>query len=381
VISSILNTIILFGALQGFIIGCLLYFSRRRTPADRLLGTLIFLLTLASVNVWLNAQSWFQNSGLFQTLDALAPMVIIMPVGPLLYFYQKSLLNPAFRLTKKQRLHFAPVLIDLVPCITVIGFIIGILTHVVSGNPGPVGYFIDTYNIYADIPRWLSVSIYLVLSVRDLRRYRQQTGQNATGRVNWLRQLQIAFTAFQLISLCYLLPYVLPAYTGKMVRVFYWYPIYVPLALLIYWLGIKGYLQRQHSSGKKEKQTALRTDVIERTVAALRRAMETDRLYLDSGLDLNQLSLHTDIPIKTISAVLNQHLQASFNDFVNRYRVAAFVERYQKPENAHLTIMGIASGCGFSSQPTFQRAFKQVTGMTPSNFKQNEGQTVVKTVI
>jgi hypothetical protein len=88
-ISGILNTIILFGALQGFIISCLLFFSRNRRHADRLLGMLIFLLTLASINVWLNRQSWFQ-SGLFQTLDALVPMVIIMPVGPLLYFYQTS---------------------------------------------------------------------------------------------------------------------------------------------------------------------------------------------------------------------------------------------------------------------------------------------------
>ena len=381
-ISGILNIIILLGAIQGFIISCLLFFSRNRKQADRLLGILIFFLTLASVNVWLNTLPWFQSSGLFQTLDSLVPMVIIMPVGPLLYFYQRSVLEPEFKLGKKQRLHFAPVLVDLVPSITVIGFIIGLLTRLVANRPGPVGEFIDTYNVYADIPRWLSISVYLALSVRQLRQYRKLNSQNnSTGPVKWLRQLQTVFITMQLLWFCYLLPYIVPAYTAKMVRTFYWYPIYVPLAVLIYWLGIKGYLQRQYNSlNKPEKQVILRTDIVEKTIAALHKAMESDVLYLDRELDLNGLSLHTGIPVKTLSAVLNQHLQVSFNDLVNRCRVAAFIERYQKPENGHLTIMGIASDCGFSSQPTFQRAFKQITGVSPKNYKDTPQQITLKTV-
>lgn len=379
-LSGILNTIILLGALQGFIVSCLLFFSGGRRQTDRLFGMLIFFLTLACINVWLNAQPWFQSSGLFQTLDVLVPMVIIMPVGPLLFFYQRSLLNAEFKLGKRQRLHFVPVLIDLVPSITAIGFIIGILTRLVPNRPDPVGIFIDTFNIYADIPRWLSISIYLALSVYHLRQYRKLKGQTASGTVKWLRQLQVAFIIFQFISLCYLLPYLLPNNANKMVRIFYWYPIYVPMALLIYWLSIKGYLQRQYmTSNKTERQFILHSDIVEKTTTSLQKAMETDLLYLDSNLDLNGLSQHTGIPVKILSAVLNQHMQLSFNDFVNRYRVAAFIERYQKPENDSLTIMGIASNCGFNSQSTFHRAFKQVTGMSPSDFKQSLTQVTIKT--
>lgn len=299
-------------------------------------------------------------------------MVIIMPIGPLLYFYHLALLVPKFKLDKKQRWHFAPTLIDFVPTITVVGFILGLLIGFVPNRPGPVGYFIDTYNIYADIPRWLSISVYLALSVKQLRKHRKSEKNTTHHMVKWLWQLNIAFILFQGISLCYLIPYVLPGFSNKMVTQFYWYPIYVPLALLIYWLGIKGYLQRQQTIlfNKTEKQSILRADIVEKTIASLIMAMETDLLYLDYELDLNQLSMHTDIPVKTLSAVLNQHMQVSFNDFVNRYRVAAFVEQYQKAENDHLTIMGIASDCGFSSQATFQRAFKQIMEMTPRDFKQ-----------
>ena len=378
--AAIFNTIILFGAIQGFIISCMFFFSRNRRQADRLLGMLIFLLALASLNLWLNMLP-MANSGWFQTIDVLAPMVVIMPVGPLLYFYQCSVLDPEFKLGRKQRLHFLPVLIDLVPSLTVIGFFLGIITHIIKNHPGPVGEFIDTYNVYSDIPRWLSISVYLALSVRRLSQYRKLNRPSvAATSVKWLLQVQWAFCAFQLLWLCFLLPYVIPAYSDKLLKLVDWYPLYGPLAVLIYWLGIKGYLQRQYEvSAKAEKQATLRSDIIEKTMTALQKAMEADRIYLDPDLDLNRLSAHTGIPVKTLSAVINQHLKVSFNDLVNRYRIETFIEEYQKPGNTYLTIMGIASGCGFSSQSTFQRAFKQVTGVSPTNFKQATLQTAVKT--
>lgn len=97
--------------------------------------------------------------------------------------------------------------------------------------------------------------------------------------------------------------------------------------------------------------------------------MEQDELFLKPALNLNLLTHHTGISQKMISAVLNQHLHKSFNEFVNEYRVEAFKERIQRQEMKHLTIAGIALECGFNSQATFQRTFKQVTGCSPSEFK------------
>jgi AraC-like DNA-binding protein len=97
--------------------------------------------------------------------------------------------------------------------------------------------------------------------------------------------------------------------------------------------------------------------------------MEEDKLYLNAGLTVNTLAQHVSIPTKTISAILNQHLNKSFNEFVNEYRVKAVKEKIQQPAMDHLTIAGIAFECGFNSQATFQRTFKQIAGMSPSEFK------------
>jgi AraC-like DNA-binding protein len=115
--------------------------------------------------------------------------------------------------------------------------------------------------------------------------------------------------------------------------------------------------------------------VINQTILSLIAAMETDSIYLNPDLNLNILSKYTGIPAKTISAVINQHLHKSFNEFVNEYRIAAFKEKIQQPEMDNLTFAGIASECGFNSQATFQRTFKQVTGLSPSEFKNQVLQT------
>src|SRR5579863_2324013 len=173
--------------------------------------------------------------------------------------------------------------------------------------------------------------------------------------------------------LVYLIPYVIPRYTDWMLSTFAWYPLYIPLAILVYWLGIRGFTASQEQLGidkkKQSGQAILTPEVIRQVLAALTQKMEVEKVYLDPSLNLSSMAQNTGVSQKMISAVLNQHLEINFNEFVNGYRVAAFKERIILPEADHLTITGIAAECGFSSPATFQRAFKDKTGKSPSEFR------------
>jgi len=103
-------------------------------------------------------------------------------------------------------------------------------------------------------------------------------------------------------------------------------------------------------------------------IVALKKSMEGDRLWLNPDLDLTMLALHSQIPSKTLSAVLNQHMNKTFNEFINEYRVQEVSKRLLLPESRSLTIAGLAYECGFNSLPTFQRAFKSVIGHSPKEF-------------
>jgi AraC-like DNA-binding protein len=375
-LKGFLMTVTLLAALQGVIIGLLLFFSKRQRRSNRLLASLLWLMSLASFNLYFEYTGFYYSSSILALLHALIPMVIIMPIGPLIFFYVRSSIDPSFRLGKKERLHFIPTLLDLVPALIAIVFLAGASAGWLVRNPEPWGLAIDTYNIYADIPRFISLVAYVWLTARELRLHKAtRTDMNrpiGEATFKWLQQFITLFSIFLIIWFFYLVPYVIPAYSNILLDLVGWYPVYIPLAILIYWLGIKGYLISNTIAFEEKRKTSsaiLTETVVSKTLSSLEMAMTRDKYYLDAGLSLADLAAHIGVPSKVLSAVLNQRLQKSFTEYLNELRVGAFKKKIQESGLEHLTIAGIAFECGFNSQPSFQRVFKQVTGMSPSEFR------------
>ena len=158
---NILNTIILLGCLQGFILSALLFFSAPKRLAEQLLAAMLFLLSLASLNIYLMESDAPWQVGVVLSL---VPTIIVMPFGLLIYFYTRSLLNPSFRLEPKHKLHFLPVIIDLLPAITAWILAIGqLLKTFAQDYLSEWDNIIGQYNSYSDLPRWLSITLYLLL--------------------------------------------------------------------------------------------------------------------------------------------------------------------------------------------------------------------------
>ena len=374
-----LYTIILLGAIQGIIVCCLLYFARKKTLSTRLLAAIIGLITLPGIHLYFHYTGWFEINSLSLFIHDILPLVVIMPLGPLIYFYIRSLLDPGFSIGHKERLHFIPAIIDLLPKLAALVFYAGKLFGWSPITRDRLAELVDTYSQYADLPRWVSMTIYVLLSVRFLKIYRQQ--QKAAEANNpVMRSLQlftVLFVVYQLIWLVFLVPYILPSYSGWLLAAVGWFPVYIPLAILIYWLGIKGWLMAQsaNDNGKKSRTNILSEPEVNDAFGLLKRSMEQDQLYLNPELNLEKLSQHTGLSPKNISAVLNQYRETSFNHFINQYRVEEFKQRLSKPGGEHLTIVGLAMECGFNSPATFQRTFKQYTGLSPTAFRKTLGQS------
>jgi AraC-like DNA-binding protein len=367
-----LDLILLLGTAQGFILAALLWFNRQGSQLpNRLLAVLVGLLASASLAVGIPILNPWIN--LFVDF---VPLIIAMPLGPLIYFYTRSLLDTDFRLGKRERRHFWPVIIDcgsrLMAWVFLFGLLFGFFEH--SDNR-KVGALMDSYDKYADIPRWISVTIYWGVTYRWLARFQQahvdQTAQQRAS-LRWVRQFLTVFAVFQTIWFLHLIPYILPQTSNALLDAFGWYPLYIPIAVMIYWLGLGGYFHARHpvlpEPVRKTSPAVLPVALIQETANGLVRAMETDQLYLDPELTVEKVGRHLRLPAKTVSAVLNQHLGKSFNTFVNEYRVADVKRRLNDAASANLTLTGIAFECGFNSQATFQRTFKQMTGHSPKEF-------------
>jgi len=363
--AGILRTIILLGAIQGFIVGALLVSSARRDRSGarqkRLLAILIGLLAMACLNLYLFEMPEWMNTPLGNLLNALIPLIVVMPIGPLLYLYVCSLLEPGFRLHRR---HFYSTAIDLFPHAAALVYIILLILGILNSHKSyGFGTFLDDYQQYADIPRWLSLAIYLWMASRILKRARTVSRPEEL-QLTWPRTLIRVFSAFAILWFVFLVPYEIPRTSNWLLDRFDWYPLYLPIVVLIYWLGVRGYFISYRPAPARN---ALSPEMVKPAIQALKKAMEQDRLWLDPALNVGTLARHCGLPPKTLSMILNQHLDTTFNSLVNEYRIAAFKDKVS--QNRELTIAGLAYDCGFNSLPTFQRAFKSYTGITPSEYQ------------
>jgi AraC-like DNA-binding protein len=365
--NNIFDVIILLGAIQGFIISALLYFKKEKLTANKILAVFILLISLACLNIYL-MEIGVQNNSTFWTIVGLVvPFVIVMPLGPLIYFYVQCCIFPDFKLDRHHRTHFYPVLLDLIPSLIGIAFVSGALLNWIPKSTFPVwSSFLDDYNTCIDIPRLISVTIYTWFAWKRLVLFERTEPDKL---IAWPKQFILVLATFEMIWLLHLIPYVIPFTSAALLNWVGWYPLYIPLAIMVYWLGIKGYLISRPERIKISRIATLTSATVKEMILTLEKAMSQDLIFLNPTLSLNEVVKHTGIPQKNVSAVLNQHLGKSFNEFVNEYRINEVKKRLLETGNEHLTITGIAFECGFNSQATFQRTFKQFTNQSPREFQ------------
>lgn len=357
----------MLGVIQGFITTFLLFRLQLNKNANKLLAWIIFLISLACLNLYF-LETLENTPEIFKIFEAIVPLVIIMPIGPLTYFYVKKILNPSFTFEASNRKHFYPVLLDFFPNFLTIFFVIGGFLGVISLNQlSSLGSFIETYNQYVDIPRWLSLFMYAIFTFRMILNHKTDNSNLVFKK--WAKQFTLGFIIFSIIWFFHLVPYLIPSLSNSLLKIVGWYPIYIPLIVLVYWLGINGYIISFKANKKISKSSIISDNDVQATLKSLKKIMEEDKQYLNPSLKLKDVVVQTKIPQKTISTVLNQHLQTSFNDYVNGYRVEEFKERLLSDNSENFTILGIAFECGFNSQATFQRVFKASTNYSPSEFK------------
>lgn len=145
------------------------------------------------------------------------------------------------------------------------------------------------------------------------------------------------------------------------------------VAFLFYFIAFKLLSKSKEILPKTEinkyKNSNLNPKLIAKYKTDLINSMEKDKLYLNGKLSIHNVSEKLNIPRQYISEVLNEHMDTSFQDFINQYRVEEFIIRLKNDQNDHFTLLGIATDVGFNSKSSFNAIFKKFKGLTPTEFK------------
>ncbi len=95
--------------------------------------------------------------------------------------------------------------------------------------------------------------------------------------------------------------------------------------------------------------------------------MEEQKLYLNSELKLNDVADALNTNRNLISSCINSQQGISFSQFVNGYRVEYAKDLIRRKPDMKISEVWMQSG--FSTETSFFRTFKAVTGMTPTEWK------------
>lgn len=124
------------------------------------------------------------------------------------------------------------------------------------------------------------------------------------------------------------------------------------------------------STANKNDQESTNTTENQETIKQLKQIMAAG-FYRTEHLTLKQLADQLDLPEYRTRALINQTLGfRNFNDYINRLRIEEACQRLQQePDTA---ILNISLDVGYRTLSSFNRAFKELTGMSPSQYRQKQ---------
>ncbi|MBO9692931.1 AraC family transcriptional regulator [Chryseobacterium sp.] len=128
---------------------------------------------------------------------------------------------------------------------------------------------------------------------------------------------------------------------------------------------------RTYRGGKKEVrniEAEIDHEQAHQLITRLRNLMEIDKLYKDPDIEISKIGLELGVSYSYLSKVIRLKGFNNFNHYINTYRINYVKKLLQESDLEKMTLMYIYSEAGFKNQSTFNRAFKQIEGVTPSEY-------------
>ena len=360
------NLIIIASVFIGVTFGLLLIFTKRiNRKANILLGLVTFIIVFW--NIWILSLDFKVTN--YLPYFYLIPLNYSLALGPLLYLYVKKITSFNYHISKKDSIHFLPLIIELT-----IHFIIS--RDALINNS--IGIETDAYLKLMPIVQFLaiiSIVIYSIYALKTIKTYHSWLNMNYSNNdaysLRWLYRLLIIFAILWFLWTPYtIIDYVIFDFQ---LSISDYYPIYVLLSIVTIWISAEAFLRPEIIFLEANKKDTINKEIPSEEVIQkaswLKEQMKTNLFYLNSELTLKSLADSLNIHPNILSKIINDGLNKNFSDFINEYRVNAIVDKLHSGNYDNITLLGISFECGFNSKTTFNRVFKNIKGITPLNYK------------
>jgi len=90
--------------------------------------------------------------------------------------------------------------------------------------------------------------------------------------------------------------------------------------------------------------------------------------YCNPDFTIVELAKELDTNVKYIAKAIRIKEDINFNVFINKYRINLVKEKIAQNDHNKYTLSYIYNQCGFRHQSTFNKVFKEIEGITPSEY-------------
>lgn len=390
--SQAIQIILYLGALQGMLLSIFLFSIKANKISNRLLGLLTFFWGIMVGTFAL------QDEGMYSQFPHLLKTfyMILFTLFPLLYLQVKYLLSNHVKFNRNDLIHFLPLLIMF---ILYVGYYIKSGEEKIVININKPTYY-AVLQIIGDEIIAIQGVVYSVLALKLLAKYKQKVMDYQSNIDKMILKVQYIGISLSLFAWIIGIVGIHLDFFHVEINFDLFIFVYLTLVLIIYIISYSAlkspeifkldenqikvvFLKNQDnlSSGsgrptdtKIIAETLDKTDQISEDPIAeeinnkLLDFINTEKPYLNPELSLQELADKLEVKRHHLSNVINQKHKKNFYEFINQYRIEEVKAMMTNPENKHLKLISIAYDAGFNSKASFNRIFKQMTDMTPSQF-------------
>lgn len=296
---------------------------------------------------------------------------------PLLFLYILSVIYSNFKLKQKHLVHLLPWVISILVLCPNFFFVDTNSQSIFINN------YINTWEYkLLRILGYLLEVVYIIAEIYYLVRYRKLLLENYTNktsfvRYQWLKELIIFILIGQVLT--FTKAYIRDNFAIETTDVFR--VILLVFGIIFsFWLVLKALHSPKLFRGitvdlKLSKELAYKNDAAKdettKQIKALKKHMETNEPFLDSSITIQDLSNQMHLNVRDLSVLINHTIGQHFFDFINNYRIEKAKEILRDPDKKQLTVLEILYEVGFNSKSSFNTAFKNHTGLTPTQYRNN----------
>jgi AraC-like DNA-binding protein len=226
----------------------------------------------------------------------------------------------------------------------------------------------------------LSLVIYGVVSYRLLIKYSRASKQMSSAaldmRLNWLRAIIWIFAVLGLLDTIRL--NLQPELDYLVLNS--WYLAHQFCVLILYacliWFALRQPLLFDGLANFDESSTMQKDRSLNESLfAQINHELVASELFKQQRLSLIDVANHFKIGVKDISSAVNTGSGLNFCEYINGLRVADVKQKIDGNISDKLTLLEIAFDSGFNSKSSFNSCFKNLTGLTPSQYQRQRAHT------